>query len=193
MNHRVAGVSETTAGQEAGVTLRRLAFADAPAYRTLMLDAYAREPGAFTSTVAERASLPQAWWEDRVSQAPDPTERVFGAFSAGQLVGAAGLRRQRRERMRHKTSLFGLYVEPAYRGRGVGRALVEAVLTHAAALPGTRIVQLTVVEANDAARRLYAACGFEVFGTEPFAIEADGCFVSLVHMWRTVGGDGPGR
>ncbi|MBS0426345.1 MAG: GNAT family N-acetyltransferase, partial [Proteobacteria bacterium] len=45
--------------------VRRLAPADAPAYRALMLDAYARHPEAFTSTVAEREPLPLAWWEAR--------------------------------------------------------------------------------------------------------------------------------
>lgn len=77
---------------EAAPTVRRLVPADVPAYRALMLDAYARHPEAFTSTVEERASLPPAWWETRLRTDADAAEVVYGAFdAAGALIGAAGL------------------------------------------------------------------------------------------------------
>ncbi|MFZ5550569.1 MAG: GNAT family N-acetyltransferase, partial [Pseudomonadota bacterium] len=119
-------------------TLRRLTPADAPAYRALMLDAYARHPEAFTSTVAERAALPLAWWEHRVASTD---ERVVGAIIGDTLAGAAGLSRETRERTHHKALLFGMYVPQTHRRLGLGRALVQAVLAEAAAWPGLRVVQ----------------------------------------------------
>lgn len=165
------------------VTLRRLTPADAPAYRTLMLDAYARHPEAFTSTVAERATLPLDWWERRVASAD---ERVVGAFVGDTLAGAAGLSRETRERTRHKALLFGMYVPQTRRRLGLGRALVQAVLAEAAAWPGLRVVQLTVTDGNDAAQRLYESCGFQVFGVEPMALRIDGREFAKVHMWVAV-------
>ena len=41
-------------------------------------------------------------------------------------------------------------------------------------------------EGNDAAQKLYARCGFETFGIEPFAVKVDGRFLSKVHMLRWV-------
>ena len=166
--------------------LRRLTPADVVAYRAFMLEAYAVASDAFTATAAERAPLPVAWWAQRLSDRPDAGDQVIGAFVDGRLVGTAGLRFARRERTRHKALLFGLAVDPAVRGRGVGRALVEAVLEAARSAPDTRLVQLTVAASNTAARGLYAACGFEVFGTEPFALRIGGRFESTVHMWRAV-------
>jgi hypothetical protein len=52
------------------VRVRRLAPPDAAAYRALMLDGYARDPEAFTATVAERAALPLAFWQARVAPGP---------------------------------------------------------------------------------------------------------------------------
>lgn len=155
-------------------------------YREIMLRAYADESEAFTATVPEREALPLQWWISRVSDQPDPSEMVFGAFVEAELVGVAGLRFERRVRTRHKASLFGMYVLPTFRGKGVARALVEAVLAQARSTPGTRVVQLKVMQTNTRARLLYASCGFLPFGTEPFAVKVGERFVSVVHMWCAV-------
>lgn len=171
--------------------LRRLTPADAVAYRALLLAAYADAPAAFTATVAEREALPLDWWAARLSDAPDAAKRVFGAFAGARLVGAAGLRLLRRPRTRHKAVLFGMAVAPDAQRRGLGRALVGAVLAEAEAA-GVRLVQLQVTAPNAAARRLYAACGFRPYGTEPFALAMDGGFVDVVHLWRPVGTEDEG-
>ena len=166
--------------------LHRLTPADAPAYRALMLRAYADASDAFTSTVAEREGLPLDWWERRVSGAPDATELVVGAVDGARLMGAAGLRFERRPRTRHKALLYGLYVDAEARGHGLARALTEAVLRRARQSPETRVLRLTVMETNRRAQRLYASLGFEVFGTEPLAIRREDGFEAVVHMWRPV-------
>ena len=154
-----------------------------------MLEAVAEGGGAFAATVAEREARPRTWWEARLSPDPEAAERVLGAFVDGHLAGVAGLRVARRERTRHKATLFGVVVRPEHRGRGLARALVEAVLEEAASLPDVRVVQLTVVETNGRARRLYEGCGFVPFGTEPMALRLGDRFVSTVHLWRQVGAE----
>ena len=170
----------------ARIPVRRLVPADAPAYRQLMLAAYAQTPDAFTSTVAERESLPLTWWESRMQDKPDSNETVFGGFSGGMLAGAAGLMRETREKTRHKATLFGMVVDPSFRRGGLGRALVDAVLQHAGTCTGLQLLQLTVTEGNAGAQRLYVECGFVVFGTEPMATTTATGFASKVHMWREI-------
>lgn len=148
-----------------------------------MLDAYARHPDAFTSSVDERAALPVAWWEKRLGAEDADSSTVFAAFDGDRMVGVAGLSFESRSKARHKASLFGMYVPPAFRGCGIGRALVAIVLEHARARPGVTLVQLTVTDGNTAARALYERFGFVAFGLEPFAVAIDGGYVSKVHMW----------
>ncbi len=164
----------------------RLTPPHAAEYRAFMLRAYADTPEAFTATVAEREPLPLDFWTARVSDQPHPTELVFGAFVDNRLVGVAGLRFAQRERTRHKATLFGMSVLRAFRGRGIARMLVEAVLAHARSTPGTCIVQLTASASNAPALRLYASCGFQPFGTEPFAIKVGEAFIAKVYMWCAV-------
>lgn len=169
------------------MTVRRLEPADAVPYRALMLAAYAQHPDAFTSSATERAALPLSWWIARLDASPAAGQIVLGAFDGERLVGAAGLEFESREKARHKASLFGMYVAADVRQGGVGRQLVEAALAQAAARDGVRLVQLTVTEGNLAAQSIYARCGFQVFGVEPYAVALGGAFLSKVHMWCAVG------
>lgn len=163
--------------------IRRLTPADLAEYRALMLQAYAHEPESFIATVAEREPLPLDWWLPRVAEEPEAPQRVLGAFVDGKLAGVAGLRFEQRPRTRHKACLYGMAILPPYRGRGIARALVQAVLEEARAHPETLLVQLTVTESNTPARRLYESCGFRPFGTEPMASRVGERFLAKIHMW----------
>lgn len=90
----------------------------------------------------------------------------------------------KRAKARHKATLFGMMVPEAARGRGIGRALVEAALALARARGGVLLVNLTVTEGNAAAQALYERCGFVAFGVEPLAVAVDATFVAKTHMWR---------
>ena len=165
------------------IQVRRLGPADAATYRTLMLEAYERHPEAFTSSVAERASLPLSWWEARVNADANAHEMVLGAYKGSRLSGVAGLSFESREKARHKAHLFGMYVPHPMRKGGIGKALVLGVLEYAQQRAGVKVVQLSVTDGNQAARGLYERCGFVPFGVEPFAVALGADFVSKVHMW----------
>ena len=59
-----------------------------------------------------------------------------------------------------------LAIRPSHRGRGLGTALVQAVLAHATAVGALRAT-LEVRESNTGARRLYERLGFHVRGRRP--------------------------
>ena len=150
---------------EAYVELRRQALADSPL-------AFAASPGDDLAASAEdvRAQLRLA-----------PEAVILGAFPE-RLVGAIGLYRDRHLKAAHKVHLWGMYVAPDHRRRGVGVALLQAALRHARALPGVTWVHLSVSSAAPAARRLYERAGFEVWGTEPDALRYGGQAVVEHHM-----------
>jgi len=161
--------------------IRRLEAADLRPYRAMMLHAYAAVPDAYTSTADERASLPDAWWVARMGS-PEGQNQSWGAFDGAQLMGTVALEFSGRAKTRHKALLVGMFVAEAARGRGAGRALVEAALDAASAREGMRAVTLTVTEGNEAAIALYRSCGFVPWGTEPLAIATAGALLGKVHM-----------
>ena len=160
----------------------RLAPSDAGRYRALMLHAYEVAADAFTSTPDERAAEPESWWVKRIAD-PKGLSIAFGAFIEGDLAGTVTIEFAAKPKTRHKAHLIGMFVSEALRGRGAGRALVQAALDAAVSRPEVRVVTLTVTEGNAAAIRLYESCGFRTFGIEPMAIATPEGFKSKVHMW----------
>ena len=161
--------------------IERLDASHALAYRELMLKAYDRHPQAFTSSVRERAVMPLSWWEARLASKLDV---VLGAFEEGTLAGIVGLAFEPREKARHKSTLFGMYVSADFRQHGMGHALVQAAIAEAHTHPALKLIQLTVTAGNDAAFKLYQRCGFIQFGLEPLAVRVGEDYFDKIHMWR---------
>lgn len=87
----------------------------------------------------------------------DPSEPIngLGAFYGGRIVGIAHTVRHRSTWMVADTCyLQDLFVMPEVRGRGIARALIEAVYARADA-EGTGQVYWLTHTSNEAGRRLY--------------------------------------
>jgi ribosomal protein S18 acetylase RimI-like enzyme len=97
-------------------------------------------------------------------------ERILGDGRSDFLIASDGERPIGVCQIRYRWSVWtssedcwleDLYVEPAARGAGAGRALVGRALDLARARGCVRI-ELDVDEDNDAAMSLYRACGFSL-------------------------------
>ena len=160
--------------------IRRLQPGDAADYRKLRLRAFREHPVAFTSSFEEESLKPVASSEQRLAAAS--TGRFWGAFADGVLVGTVGLDREQRIKNRHKATVIGMYVAPEYSRRGMGRALMEALLADARTSDLDLLV-LTVTHGNDGAEKLYLDMGFQSFGIEPGAIKVENRLYDKNHMY----------
>jgi putative acetyltransferase len=75
-------------------------------------------------------------------------------------------------------------VHDDYAGRGIGRALIEALLDLADNYLGLKRVELDVITDNEAAIHLYESLGFEREGIKRCALFRGGTFVDLLMMGR---------
>jgi ribosomal protein S18 acetylase RimI-like enzyme len=157
--------------------VRRLGAADMAAWRALRLEGLAAHPLAFGGDTAEEAALTDSDWLARIEGRP-----VFGAFIGDTLVGTASLAVRQGRKNAHIGELVGMYVSQEGRGRGVGRALITAVLDAARGV--VEVVQLGVGIHNAPAIALYLAMGFRAFAVEEDALRVDGVVVDEVLMRR---------
>jgi ribosomal protein S18 acetylase RimI-like enzyme len=162
------------------IAIRRLAPDDVVEYRALRLRGLKEHPDAFTSGYDEEAAKPSSATEARL--APEAGGRMWGTFVEGTLVGAIGLLREPRVKIRHKGEVFGMYVVRERAGQGVGAALLAHLLGETRCEPGLTQLTLTVTETNVAARRLYEKFGFRSFGIEPRAIRVGDTHFDKNHM-----------
>jgi GNAT superfamily N-acetyltransferase len=157
------------------IRIRLLGPHDASAFQALRLQALRECPEAFGSTYAEDKTLPLEVIAERLTPTRTPVgQAVFGAFVEDELVGVAGCRQESKAKARHKGVVWGMYVRPPERGRGVGRGLLQHIITEARLWPDVERLVLTVVERAAAARHLYVAMGFITFGREPDGLRQDG-------------------
>jgi ribosomal protein S18 acetylase RimI-like enzyme len=147
--------------------VRRLDAADAPAWRALRLRGLREHPEAFTSSYEEDCEQPLAQASQRLQGGTQG--KFWGALDGEVLAGIVGLERERRAKNRHKATVVGLYVAPEFTRRGIGTALMRALLDDARE-SGIALLVLTVTASNRDAEVLYERHGFKRFGTEPGAI-----------------------
>ena len=83
---------------------------------------------------------------------------------------------------RHKADIYAMYVSPEARGQGVGCEVLTRLVDEARAWPGVDRINLTVVETETLARRLYAAAGFQEFGREPDGLRQDGIGDTVLYL-----------
>ena len=97
----------------------------------------------------------------------------------GEVVGCAGINCVgRKEKIRHRAE-FGISVDKAYWGLGIGRALTEACI-ECAKKAGYIQLELEVVAENRSAIGLYESAGFVEYGRNPKG------FLSRFTGWQEV-------
>ena len=164
--------------------LRILEAGDAATFKTLRLEALRECPTAFSSSYEEECDIPLEQAAKRMT--PNRDRAIFGVFDGASLVGTLGLYRENRVKLAHKAVIWGVYVAPAFRGRGIARLLLDRALAHAASMSGVLQVTLGVNTANAAAIALYTSAGFEPFGLERGFMRVDGALQDELHMVRAI-------
>jgi RimJ/RimL family protein N-acetyltransferase len=155
--------------------IRFLTAEDAGEWSRLRLEALQLEPAAFSSSVEEHQALPIEEIRKRLSA--NPNSFVVGAFEEGRLVGITGFHRETGPKTCHKGRVWGVYVTALKRGQGLARGMMKALLERATALAGLEQVLLSVTSTQTAALVFYRSLGFELFGTEPRALNINGEFI----------------
>jgi ribosomal protein S18 acetylase RimI-like enzyme len=112
----------------------------------------------------------------------------YVAIGGDAVVGWCDVTPMERAVFAHR-GVLGMGVVPEYRGRGVGRALVEATLS-AARSKGLARIDLEVRADNAAAIGLYRAVGFKVEGVKRDALRLDDGRFDLVVMALHLDGGG---
>ncbi|MBV8680879.1 MAG: GNAT family N-acetyltransferase [Aquitalea sp.] len=134
--------------------IRKPELADAAALAALMA-----APSCYGNTL----QLPYpslSLWQQRLSAAEPLKHALLLETGAGQVIAHGSLWRESVPRLAHGARL-GMAVHQDWQGKGVGSALLQALLELADNWLGLHRVELTVFTDNAAALALYRKFGFE--------------------------------
>jgi L-phenylalanine/L-methionine N-acetyltransferase len=141
------------------LTLRRARPADASA-----IAEHFGDPEVFGGTLQMPYPSEETWVQRIAGNNPPPpgsNEIVLAACVDDKPVGLAGLHPVGASVRRRHVMMLGITVSKAHQGRGVGRALMAALLDYADNWAQVLRIELTVYHDNARAIALYERHGFE--------------------------------
>jgi ribosomal protein S18 acetylase RimI-like enzyme len=157
--------------------------ADAGQLFGLRRAALADSPFSFSASLEDDVWSSENAVQEQMQRVPGPV--VFGAI-ATELVGMLGIGRAGKLKERHRAHIWGVYVHPQWRGRGIAGQLIEAAIAHARTLDGVDSLHLSVNETTPGAQRVYERYGFKIWGAEPDALRYGGRSTTEYHMVRAL-------
>ena len=155
-------------------------------YRALRLEALKTNPEAFGSSYEEEVRYPEERWRERAAS-------VLCAVSSGVPIGMISYVVSERAKTRHVATIYGVYVTPKHRGKGVGKLLVSSALAAFHGQGGVIKVKLDVNPEMRAAVALYKGAGFRVSGREEKELKVGGRYQDLLLMEKFFRADKLGR
>lgn len=142
--------------------IRAVVAGDADQLRRLRLRALSDAPDAFGSSLEAELAYPDSDWLDLARRSERADELVvFAAVDGEDWVGMAAGRWYDREAA--VAGLWGMWVDPASRGRGLGARLVAAVDAWAAGR-GARVLRLGAITGKGDPAEFYERLGFQDTG-----------------------------
>lgn len=156
--------------------LRRLRGEDAPAFRQIRLQALHEHPEAFGASWEEEQDQPESRFAERLENG----HVIGGILGENTIVGTIGISRSKGQKTQHIGSIWGMYVTPAARGKGLARQLLNAAMAEFG--PSVRSVRLCVESNNDPAIKLYESAGFKRWALEAEALKVGDTFHDEILM-----------
>lgn len=147
-------------------TVRRISPEDWLLLRDLRLLSLLDSPDAFGQRYENAVGEPDSEWQSAARASARGNRRVW-FFAIDEREEPIGLVQARR-RPATDCLVFSMWVAPAARRSGAGRALVDAVAEWASEWGGRQMV-LWVFGANETALRFYERIGFRVLAEGPDA------------------------
>lgn len=119
-----------------------------------------------------------------------PERSLYVVRDKGMICGAGQLARPPSSYEAHAATvnLTGFFVAPYARGRGLGRALANAMIQGAKAM-GCKVINCDVRETHDAAIGLFRSLDFEHWGTHPYYARIGGQTVRGLFFSKLLAGE----
>lgn len=156
------------------ITIKPITLPDVSLFKAARLRALQDVPHAFGSTYARESQFPDSEWQARAERMNGQKGIGLLAMDGENACGLAGSFLDEHDPSR--AQLVSMWTAPAHRQQGVGRLLIDAILSWAR-LRNARTLLLMVTSNNESAIRFYDRLGFvrtgriEPYPNDPAIIE----------------------
>jgi phosphinothricin acetyltransferase len=140
------------------IMIRKAELKDIPALMDIYNDAILHTTATFDTEIKD--------YEDRLAWFRAHTGQyvIFVYEEAGTVAGYASLSRYRERKAFDPAVEISIYIHVGYRGRGIGRSLIEKTLQYAKECPQIGTVVSLITSENEVSIRLHERFGFSYCG-----------------------------
>ena len=107
---------------------------------------------------------------------------IVAYFEENEILGMAGFIRDNGQKFRHKGHVWGVFVYPDHRRKGIANQLMLTLIDKARKIEGLQKINLSAHSASVASVELYGKLGFKAYGTERNAAQYEGESLDEVFM-----------
>ncbi|MEH1809513.1 GNAT family N-acetyltransferase [Nostoc sp.] len=160
--------------------VKKLTKYDAEDYRQIRLEALDKNPDSFGTTYQEEVIKTIEQFRARIPV--DNNNFFLGCFEDKNLVGIVAFQQESRIKLRRKAYISSMYVQQEYRGKGVGKLLLNELIERAKTIKDVEILLIDIVKSNFLAKPLYLSLGFQIYGTDKRAYKYNNQYFDLEFM-----------
>lgn len=164
----------------ANILIKHLTEKDWRIYKSLRIEALEKFPMSFASTLKEENTLSNKEWQNTLTNSV-----IFGAFCNSKIIGCCGFSVFKIIKMKHKATIWGMYIQPEYTGLGIADLLLKTAVDYAKN-NGIKKIQLACVSYNQRAIRFYQKNGFEIYAKDSLSIKIGDKFYDDYLMMLTL-------
>lgn len=137
------------------------------------------EPMAFGRSNADEQAHRERLFENNVNR---DDRFIIGLFDEDTLVAIGGFYRHEPLKTFHKGTIWSVFVKPEHQGKGLGKKLMESILSEAKKMDDLESILIGVSSNNPRATSLYRSLGFIEYGREPNCLKHAGKYVDEILM-----------
>ena len=151
-------------------------------YKELRLKSLRDNPLAFDSSPEEEEAFTDKEWQEKLEE--DNGFKVF-IEDNGKLVAKMEVEWDKRAKIRHIAEVYGVYIDTEYRGKGIGKLLMEEI-ERLAKHHNIEKLWLDVVVTQLPAMGLYRKLGFREIGQTHMSIKVNGEYHDKLLMEKLI-------
>ncbi|HSX19123.1 MAG TPA: GNAT family N-acetyltransferase [Candidatus Saccharimonadales bacterium] len=127
----------------------------------------------------------QEYLDSQLKRIKDKKSVHLVALSNNQHIGISSIDLE--DRTSSHVGNFGISISKEFRGEGVGKLLMETIVSEAQKeLPGLKIITLGCFSNNALAIKMYKEFGFVEYGRLPNGVKLENGFVDHIYMYKNI-------
>lgn len=154
-------------------------------YKAFRLKALQDDRHAFGASYENMIKKPDEYWKNQIEGSKENSKKtVLFALFDNKIVGVVIIKFSKYKKLKHVARLSGFYVNPDYRGQGIGKKLFDAALQEISKNKEINKVKLSVNTVQTTAINLYRSYGFKEAGKLEKEFKIDNQYFDVLVMER---------